>query len=273
MTEVLNISNFTELLPKSSTRPFIAFSDSNQKFVIKALLNSTSRKRIVSEYLIGALAEKIGLCRPKAYLATLTEATIKKLSNASIKVITPDCVALEFVEGLTEVPSLFYTDDMKKNASLISFSELNHAHISKFFCQPENQTMFYGNALFEVWLLFADNHSDTLFKRTDGTPLFLDGSHAFGYEDNFENLSHSFDKSNSFPVSGNLEGILRNKNFFKEWFIKIDSIEESILISVLDSIPERLLFSAEKEALLTFLTIERKKFIKIWTYRIQNNLL
>jgi hypothetical protein len=270
MSKILNISDFKEFLHKGSTKPFIAFSDTNQKFVVKALIDFTSRKKVMSEYLTGVLADKIGLCRPKAYLACLTDTTKRDLSKASINVLAPDCVALEFVEGLTDVPSLFYSPNFKKEATI---PEQNHAHISKFFFQPENQSMFYGNALFEIWLLFTDINSDTLFKKADGTPFFLDGSHGFGDEDGFENLKHSFSNHQSLPISTNLEGILRNKNLFKKWFAKIDSIQQSFIISMLDEIPERLLSLSEKEILFKFFTVERKNFIEIWTYRIQNDSL
>lgn len=272
MSKILNMSDFKGLLHKGSTKPFIAFSDTNQKYIVKAFIEPASRKKIVSEYLIGVLADKIGLCRPKTYLAHLADSMISSLNKVSVNVLTPDCVALEFVEGLREIPSLFSTANIKAADDFCSLQTLNYAHISKFFPQPENQSMFYGNALFEIWLLFTDYKSDTLFKKADGTPFFLDGSHAFGEGDEFDNLSHSFDHDRSF-ISSNLEGILRNKILFNDWLAKINSIPKSFIISMLDGISERLLDLSEKEKLFKFFTVEKENFIQIWTYKVQNDYL
>ena len=255
-----------------STKPFLALSNIGKSVVVKALLQPTKGKILFNEFVSGSLANQIGLPWPQTSLATLSPLSIEWLKGQSIHVSSPDCVAMNFIENLVPVPWPKLTEK-GPGGKLIShqLSEVNPTYLAKYFADPENQSAFYGRALFELWLFFQDTKYDTLFSLADKTPLFVDGSLALGGSEwDFEELDYA--KSKCFPQSPYLEGILTNRELFLGWFSRIESVEKHYIRSIIDAIPASWeIIQPQLDFILELLTAKRRDFLQVWKYELLEN--
>jgi len=253
-----------------STNPFLALSNSGESVVIKALLEPRMGKILFNEYISGSLANQIGLPWPQTFLATLSPSSMEWLQGQSIQVVSPDCVATNFIDNLISIPwpkppepySHWNMDNLDQ------FPEINKNHLINYFDDPKNQSPFYGRALFELWLFFQDTKYDTLFSRLDKTPIFLDGSHALGGSDwDFQELDYT--KPKCLPQSPYLEGVLTNRELYIEWFQRIESIGNDYVRSKLDAVPASWRILQEQlDFVFDLLTVKRRNFLGFWRHEL-----
>lgn len=244
-----------------STKPFIARCETGEHVVIKTLLNIRRNKLLFNEFVAGKLANGILLPWPKVFLATLSESSLHDLESFGVNAIVSDCVATEFVDNLTPIPW-----PPREGRSLV---ESNPIHLAQYFNNPQEQSPFYGRALFEIWLFFVDCKYETLFALPNRVPFFLDGSHAFdGDEWNFSEMNYR-ESSREIPQSPYLEGILNNPKNYSEWLDRIDSVPATCISSILGEIPPSWAISVEQLDFISDLLMVRKRdFVTLWSSRL-----
>jgi hypothetical protein len=257
------IATIKDFLPKGATRPFVACSDSGKQYVVKALKEPLGNgKLLLNEFVAGTLANQIDLPWPKTHLATLSNRAIEWLEDNSFEVAAKDCVAMDFVGGLIEVPFPKLLTFPKRDIAAL-LQEANPTHLAGYINNPSAQNAFYGRALFELWLFFEDTKSDTLYAKSDKTLIFLDGSHAFGGEESlFDKLTYT--ANTCFPQSPYLEGVLTNSDSFNEWLSRIESVDDIFVRSMIEVIPHSWGISSQQlEYLYELLTVKKERFMTV----------
>lgn len=240
--------------------------------MVKAFIKPHSGKLLLNEFLAGSLANLIDLPWPKTSLAILNKNACEQLANNAAPALHPECVAMEFIDELQEVPPA----PLPKPKSDWDFSQCqqlpkaNQSHLPKFFDSPESQSAFYGYELFQLWLFFAETKIDTLFALPNKTPLFLDGSFAFGGPE-WDNQILDYSRDKTFPQSYHSHGILTKPELFQTWFDNIEQLGEKEIEPLLKSVPQSWGVSEDQLAFLHNLLIQgKKKFIAKWKARLLN---
>jgi len=267
------IDTIEGFLPEGATKPFAAITDSGERVIVKALLKPEMGKLLLNEYISGSLANRINLPWPQTSLATLSLSSEEWLQKQSIQVFCPNCVATNFIDNLTMIPWPKPPEPYSRWDwdSLDQLPEVNKNHLMRYFDHPENQSNFYGRALFELWLFLQDNKYDTLFSLPNRTPFFLDGSHAFGGSDwELDELDYS--KPKCFPQSPYLQGILTNRELFVEWFNRIEAVENDYIRSIINAIPASWETNQPQlDFILELITAKRKDFLQAWKHELLEN--
>lgn len=249
MVIMIIIEKFIKFLPDSSTRPFLATTNSGRKVIIKACLDENWGKILFNEYVAGEIANLIKLSWPRVAIATLSKNIVDELILKSPRLFSLECIAIEYIEGLKPVRPL--TTSLKEqkyelssfdnvvNYDFESLKQRNIQYLSKNFTTPQSQSQFYGLYIFELFVFLEDRKYDTLFLYQD-KPFFIDGSLAFGGMSwEFRKLDYSC--STTSPKSIYLDGIVNQQNsekrFLSEWIEKIEAITREDIEKILADIP------------------------------------
>lgn len=251
-----------EFLPEGSTKPLLASDENENKVVIKAMIRPTYGKILLNEYLAGNLARSIGLPWPKVQIATLGNKVVRFMQENSLQPVSMDCVAIDFIEDLEKVPWPNPPNgQIEWGGNFHLLPDENRKHLSLYFDNPEKESVFYGKALFDIWLFFQDTKYDTLFIRPTSSPFFLDGSHALGGSEwEFEQMDYSHTMFS--PKSPYLEGILTELDLYNEWIERIELLPLSYIKSLFDSIPSSWrILKVQSDFLFDLLAVKRKIFV------------
>jgi hypothetical protein len=161
---------------QGSSCPFVAKDQSGEQWVIKAYKNRGGSKCLFNEYVAGRLANAIELPWPTVRIVELAPRIINHLQRADFPVESKWAVGLKYLQGLT--PFEIGQDGIAGAKR----------QIGSRFAEPALSGPFYGKCLFDNWVLLEDLKADTLQIRSDGKPMFLDASMAFGGENWREEL-------------------------------------------------------------------------------------
>jgi hypothetical protein len=120
---------------------------------------------------------------------------------------------------------------------------------------------FYGKCLFDHWLLLQDVKADTLQISSDGKPMFLDASMAFGgiewQKERLVWIPHHFNADAVY-----FDNIISEIKEFEPWLGKVESVTVSLLSQTFSSLPSDWpLDSSFVEATLNFLGNTHQEFL------------
>ncbi len=216
---MIRCNQFKQFIGKGSTIPFIAYSDRGDLFVVKAHAKSYKNKPlftkpIFNEYVSGRLARAIDLPWPEVHIVQLIPEIILELKKSELDISSEWAVGISYIDGLDICQSRYDIQNL--------FS---------------NYDAFYGKSVFDNWVLFQDLKYDTLGIKPDGSPMFLDGSMAFGGQDwNTEELRwNEYLHMESSPY---LKGIIKDFALFDPWLKRLDIISEIVINQILDTTPD-----------------------------------
>ena len=174
-----------------------------------------------NEYVAGRLANLIGLPWPTVRIAELAPQTINQLKQADFPVKSKWAVGLKYIQGLA--PFKIGPE------GIIGVGR----QIGSRFAEP---APFYGKCLFDNWVLLEDLKADTLQIQSDGKPMFLDASMAFGgekwREERLEWIPRHFKKGAIY-----LEEIIFDSTQCEPWLDRVDSVTTPLLSQILDTVP------------------------------------
>lgn len=222
--------NFKEFLPKGATRPFLAMTENEDLYVVKAHGNPLGAKVLFNEYITGVLAREIGVDWPKVQVVSLSRRVIDELERNNYKVRSEYAVGIEFIKGIEEIkwpPNVEFSNP--------KFNEINARYILESFPDENHLDAFYGKSVIDNWLLIEDTTYDTLHKNINGRPIFLDASIALGgleWDETKLSFKHIF-----FETSPYLCGFKFDMANFEPWINKIDSIKASKYNKIINGIP------------------------------------
>ena len=209
---------------QGSSRPFVAKDQSGEQWVIKAHEDIGDTKSLFNEYVAGRLANAIELPWPTVRIAELAPQIVNQLKQADFPVKSKWAVGLKYMQGLT--PFEIGSDGIAGAAR----------QIRSRFAEPALQAPFYGKCLFDNWVLLEDLKADTLQIRSDGKPMFVDASMAFGggawREERLKWVPRHFKKGAIY-----LEEIISDTRQFEPWLDRVDSVSVSLLSQILDTVP------------------------------------
>jgi len=176
---------------------------------------------LFNEYIAGRLANAIGLPWPTVRIAELAPQTINQLKRADFPVKSKWAVGLKYIQGLA--PFKIGPE------GIIGVGR----QIGSRFAEP---APFYGKCLFDNWVLLEDLKADTLQIQSDGKPMFLDASMAFGgekwREERLEWIPRHFKKGAIY-----LEEIISDSTQFEPWLDRVDSVTAPLRSQILDTVP------------------------------------
>ena len=140
--------SFERFLPKGATRPFLARTEQEDVYVIKAHGNPLGTKALFNEYIAGLLAKEIDLPWPDVHVVRLSHEIIEILNQNDFKVLSEWAMGIKYIEGLKEV-----TWPPNINNSDPNFAEQNGEYIMSLFPDTRTHEAFYGKAVFDNWIL------------------------------------------------------------------------------------------------------------------------
>lgn len=219
---------FEKLLNNGSTRPFLAYCDRGESWVVKAYAHSHKStplllKPIFNEFISGALANIIDLPWPKVDIIQLDSQILKQLKKAKFEILSEWAVGIKYISDLqTYKPS---KEDLDKTPECIR----------ELFPQLEMQSSFYGKSVFDNLVKFQDMKFNTLAIQSNGSPIFIDGSMAFdGHDWNLQKLKWEYIHLEYSPY---LKGILTDYKMFDHWLKKIEEIPDLKIHEIFNRIP------------------------------------
>lgn len=222
---------FKGFLSKGATRPFLAKTEQENVYVVKAHGNPLGTKALFNEYIAGLLAKEIGLAWPDVRIVRLSHEIIEILNQNDFKILSEWAVGIKYIEGLKEI-----TWPENVNYSDPNFAERNAQYLMSLFPDLKTHDAFYGKAVFDNWILLGDTTYDTLHKSAEGHPVFLDASIALGgleWDENKLKWTMVIPDRSIYLV-----GYVSDLSKFVPWIDKVKRIGSANIEKILGEIPK-----------------------------------
>ncbi|MFN7913701.1 MAG: hypothetical protein U0Q55_00065 [Vicinamibacterales bacterium] len=207
-----------------------------------------------NELVVARMATAIGLPWPAARVGRLSMNDLSAADRVSIGDTYDAVVCLEYLPDLIAIP--------QPPGSDYGSAAWNSGPLLQQFQCARAPSAFYGRHVIEIWANLEDCKFDTLHKRRDGSPVFLDGGAAFGYVPGGGGASTISSVASYSPRSPYLPGVLNDPTAYDEWLERVATLGESEAAGLTCGIPSDWGVPAELVAEVEqFVTFRRDEFV------------
>jgi hypothetical protein len=157
----------------------------------------------------------------------MSERCLEGAQAAGLPFSSSSAVALELIPGILQVAG-------PKGGYAVGD---DGAHIRAIWPADEQRAVFFGKNVLDNWAHMTDTKGDTLYRRADGSPIFLDASHAFRGEE-WGDAPWGWADEEISPRYGYLEGIVDQAEPHRSWLTRVTAFGPSEASEIVRDIPE-----------------------------------